>query len=338
VIALAVLLLGLFGPGAAKAAAAAAASRAKPNLVLILADDLGCGFDDFFGLLDGGHRYFGEDPEFPFNAIFRGFRRSPEPQYLTGAFAREAASFIHRHAGRPFFLYLAFNATHLPLEAEPRMLARFASIRDIKRRYFAAMLAHLDEAVGAVRQAIRDDALEENTLLVFLTDNGCITTKSSCQNRPLRRGKGSLYEGGMRVPLLLSWPGTIVPGQTYTHPVSALDLFPTLLAAATGTAYSSPRLDGVSLLPVVTGGSSKPPHDHLFWGWRQRGSVRQGDWKLIEQPSKPVELYNLRDDVSESRNLAAAHPTIVAELRRARAAWVRPLPPPFWPCPLDWCS
>ena len=232
------------------------------------------GFQEFFGFLDSEHPYFGPDLENPDNLIYRGYNRVTEPQYLTRAFVREAVSFIQRHASHPFFLYAPFNATHLPLQAEPAMLARFAHIADTKRRYFSAMLTHLDETVGAIITAIRAVGLERDTLVVFVSDNGCITAKSSCRNAPLRGGKFNLWEGGIRVPFILSWPGTIGAARAYRQPVSALDLVPTLLTAAKGAAYVDPSLDGVNLLPYLTGPAASAPHDYLFWGSKTNLIIR----------------------------------------------------------------
>lgn len=286
------------------------------------------GFDEFFGFLDGDHVYFGDEPGKP---IYRGWRVVRESRYLTRAFAREAAAFVRRHAERPFLLYVAFNATHLPLQAEPAMLARFAHIADPKRRRFAAMLAHLDGAVGTIVGTIRSLGLERDTLVVFTTDNGCNTAKSTCRNAPLRGGKGMLHEGGIRVPFIVSWPGTIPAGRRIAQPVTARDLFPTFLAAATGAPYTDARLDGVDILPLARGATAAPPHGFLFWGAGGRGAVRKGDWKLLELPPAPARLYNLRRDPGERTDLAASRPALVEELRRARVAWGQGLVPPLWP-------
>jgi arylsulfatase A-like enzyme len=286
------------------------------------------GFDEFFGFLDAIHRYFGEEPGLP---LYRGRTVVREAQYLTRAFARESAAFVRRHAARPFFLFAAFNATHTPLQAEPAMLARFAHIADPKRRLFAAMLAHLDDAVGTIVRTLRSQGLARDTLVAFVTDNGCNTAASTCRNAPLRGGKGYLYEGGIRVPFLLSWPETIPPGRRVAHPVTARDLFPTFLAAATGAPYADARLDGVDLLPLARGATAEAPHGHLFWGAGGWGAVRKGAWKLLDLPSTPAQLYDLRRDRAERTNLAAIHPALVDELRRARVAWGKGLVPPLWP-------
>lgn len=285
------------------------------------------GFDRFFGFLAGGHVYVGDDPDVTF---YSDRRVVHERQYLTRAFARESVAFIRRHARKPFFLYAAFNATHLPLQAEAGMVARFGHIPSRKRRIFAAMLAHLDEAVGSIVAALKDRGLLERTVVAFVTDNGCVTAKSSCRNAPFRGGKGMLYEGGIRVPFILSWRGTIPVGRRFRHPVTTLDLFPTFLAAA-GAAGADPRLDGVNLLPFVTSHAAGQPHSRLFWGTLRFGAVRQGDWKLLELSSAPVQLYNLRQDPSESRNLAASRPALVDRLGQARRAWAREMLPPRWP-------
>jgi len=286
------------------------------------------GFSEFFGYMFGHYSYFGSDPRAP---LYRNSRIVQVDEYKTRAFARESVSFIQRHAAEPFFLFAAFTATHLPMEAEPQMLARFAHIADPKRRTFAAMLAHLDEAVGDVIAALRAQQLRRRTLVVFATDNGCITFKSTCRNRPLRGGKGQLYEGGIRVPYILSWPGTVPAGQRLDQPVTTRDLFPTFLAAATGTDHANPRLDGKSLLPLARGTTTAPPHGILFWGSGGGGAVRRGNWKMLEVNGLPPQLYDLPRDPGESVNLAAQHPTIVNELRTARIAWGRGLVPPLWP-------
>jgi arylsulfatase A-like enzyme len=195
------------------------------------------GFDEFFGHIDGSHPYIGELKSDP---ILRGTVKAPESQYLTRAYAREAVSFIERHRKEPFFLYVAFNAVHLPFHAEPQMLARFAHIKDQNRRYFAALLAYMDDATGEIVASLRKQGLEKDTLVVFVSDNGGITGRSTCRNTPLRGVKGQFFEGGVRVPFMMSWNGTIPAGQRYQQPVSSRDLFPTFLSVATDGAYRNP--------------------------------------------------------------------------------------------------
>ena len=274
------------------------------------------GFDEFFGPLDTDHPYFGETAG---NPILRGTTPVPATGYLTDTLAAEAAAFIRRRAGQPFFLYVPFTAVHSPLQAKPDVLARLGHIPDPKRRLTAAVLASLDEGVGRILAELRATGVAERTAVVFLGDNGCT---SACRNRPLRGGKGTWWEGGIRVPFVLAWPGMVPAGTTYGQPVVAMDLFATFLRAAGGTPTAV--VDGVGLLPYLRGAGGTP-HTYLFWGGRARGATRKGEWKLVGS-----ELYNLRLDIAETTNVAAANPAIVADLRQARAAWLTTLRAPLW--------
>jgi arylsulfatase A-like enzyme len=193
------------------------------------------------------------------------------------------------------------------------------------------MLASFDEAVGSIVDALRARGLERRTLVALASDNGCVTHKSTCRNAPLRGGKGLLLEGGIRVPFLLSWPGTLPAGESYARPVSTLDLFPTFLAAATGGTYRNARLDGVDLAPFLTGEAAGDPHAHLFWGGQGgRGAVRGGPWKLALEGGARA-LHDLPADVGEARDVAARQSAVVGSLQAAHAAWARQLQPPLWP-------
>jgi arylsulfatase A-like enzyme len=282
------------------------------------------GFDEFFGAIDSSPPYQGERPG---NPVLRGFTPEPQSDYLTDVFAREAVSFIGRHANEPFFLYLPFTAIHAPLQARPDKLERFAQIRDKTRRTIAAMLSSLDDAVGSVTAALREQGLAGNTIVAFLGDNGCIR----CKRPPLRAGKGALYEGGIRVPFIVSWPGVLPAGSRADAPVSSLDLAATLLEAAGGSAAG---LDGASLVTALNGGPA--PHACLFWGGQVLGAVRCGDWKLIDIRGLEPQLFDLRADLREAHDVAAAHPAVVADLLQARAEWLQKLAPATWPSVGRW--
>lgn len=275
------------------------------------------GFDEYFGVLDSSHPYYGEMPG---NPVLRGFTPEPQTDYLTDVFTREAVGFIRRHAAQPFLLYLPYTAIHTPLQATPEKLAQFAAVPNDKRRVVAAMISSLDDGVGAVRQTLQDLGLAGNTVVAFLGDNGC----GNCQNDPLRRGKGTFYEGGIRVPFIVSWPGVLPAGGRSDIPVSAMDLAPTFFEAAGGSAAG---LDGVNLIDALRGTSA--PHACLFWGGAARGATRCGDWKLIVGGGS-TELYDLRTDPGETRNVAGANRAVVAQLSQARADWVRTLAPRVW--------
>ena len=313
------------------------------------------GFDYFFGFLHEGHFYkpppwrglttmlrrkalpggrrgqarFGpviysthtshnEPPYDANNPILRGGQPVEEPEYLTDAFTREAVAFIERHREQPFLLLVTYNAVHSPLQAQDAYLARFPSIEDIHRRIFAAMLANLDDGVGRILSVLREYGLEENTLLFFLSDNGGPTRELTSSNRPLRGGKGDVYEGGIRVPFLVQWPARLPQGVVEDRPVISLDIAATALAAA-GLAVP-PGMDGVDLTPYLRNPDSGRPHEEFYWRQGNRIAVRVGDYKLLRNSRKDPEaweLYDLSSDISESRNLLKEKPETAAALRKA---------------------
>jgi len=284
------------------------------------------GFDEFFGFLAGSDSYLPPRP----GPILRGSEQVEEKEYLTDAFAREAVAFIGKHAREPFFLYLAPNAVHMPLQAPDRYLSRFAGIQDPTRRTFAAMLAALDDTVGQVLAALRKHRLDRNTLLVFLSDNGGPTARTTSGNGPLRGFKAQVLEGGIRIPFMAQWPGHITAGQVYRQPVISLDLHATAVAAAGAPLRPEWGLDGVDLLPYLRGKRTGAPHQALFWRIRDQWAIRQGDWKLLALPSGTPELYHLSEDVGEAHNLADQMPDRVKELTAAWQAWSSQLQAPRW--------
>ena len=251
------------------------------------------------------------------NPIVRGSQPVNEAAYLTDAFTREAVDFIDRHQDKPFLLYLSYNAVHSPLQAQNKYMERFAHIADIHRRIFAAMLANLDDSVGEVMKKLREEGLEENTLVFFLSDNGGPTKELTSSNLPLRDGKGSLYEGGIRIPFMMQWKGKLPAGMVYEKAVISLDIFATAAAVAH---HPAKDIDGINLLPFLTGERKEAPHDFLFWTYRNKAAVRKGDWKLVSShpgwrgERVPWSLYRLDQDISESNDLAAKHPEKVEEL------------------------
>lgn len=252
------------------------------------------------------------------NPILRGGQPVAETENLTDAFTREAVAFIECHQDRPFFLCLAYNAVHSPLQGRDDYLARFEHIEDIQRRIFAAMLAHLDDSIGRVTETLRTHRLDDNTLLFFISDNGGPTAELTSSNQPLRGGKGSVYEGGLRVPFLLQWPRVLPHGQTYSAPVCSVDIAATALAAAAIERPAGSPGDGVNLLPFLTGSQSGQPHAELFWRVGNRAAIRSGDWKALRNGGSKKgewELYNLTNDVGESRNLSRVEPDKLARLR-----------------------
>lgn len=243
--------------------------------------------------------------------------------YTTEKYAERAVAFLDDHGSKPFFLYLPFNAQHAPLQAPQKYLDRFREISDPKRKIFAAMMSALDDAVGRVLEKIRSLGLAENTLVMFVSDNGGPTPGTTSQNGPLRGFKATTWEGGVRVPFAVQWKGKIPPGQVYEHPVIQLDFLPTALAAAGLAPEPGDQLDGVNLLPYFTGENSGKPHETLYWRFGPQWAIRHGDYKLVvgRDGSGRPELYNLHDDLGEERNLAESEPAKVAELQALWDAW-----------------
>jgi arylsulfatase B len=316
------------------------------------------GFDEFYGFLHEGHSYVPRpwrgvttwlrrralpdgtqgrwtspdrrliysthlntnEPEYDAdNPIVRASQPVDEHEHLTDAIAREAERFIDRHKAEPFLLMLAYNAVHSPMQGTDAYLARFAHIEDVHRRLFAAMLAHLDASVGRVLEKIEQAGVADHTIVVFLSDNGGPTRELTSRNDPLRGGKGQLYEGGIRVPLVVRWPGKLPEGHVDAQPLTTLDLGATLLSSAgVSDVVKEHRLDGIDLLPRLAGERTALENRPLYWRVGAKGALRQGDWKLVRDRGGPWELYNVTADIAEQTDLAAKHPERVRQLE---AAW-----------------
>jgi len=263
-------------------------------------------------------------------AVTRGTQPVEEDEYLTDAFTREAVEFIERHKSSPFFLYVPYTAVHQPLQVTQQYYDRFGHIEDESQRIYAAMTAAMDDGIGAILDALEDNGLDEQTLVIFLSDNGA-GVADYCSNEPLRLGKQTLFEGGVRVPFTMKWPGQIRKGLVYDHPVSALDIFPTVMTAAGGVEASTNKLrDGVDLIPYLTGSKSDLPHDTLYWRSGANWAVREGNWKLIHAGGRNW-LYNLADDIGERSNRATQRPDLVEQLKSAYGRWASEMIDPAWP-------
>lgn len=307
------------------------------------------GFDEYFGFLFGANIYIDPlatsvtnaqpansepTPAWPRNArnpIYRNQSPVEEASYLTDAFAREAVAFIERHKQEPFFLYAPFNAPHTPLQATRKYMERFPHIKDERRRVYAAMVSALDDAVGEILRKLRETGLEQETLVVFTSDNGCATYTGACTNGPLRFGKLTHLEGGFRVPFATQYPARLKAGMVYDRPVSSLDLFPTAVALAGGKMPSDRPYDGVDLMPFLTGQKKNEPHEVLCWRNGDNAAVRKGKWKLFKGGAH-YWLYDLSNDTGELKDLANQHPEIVEQLKKELAKWESQLMQPMWPC------
>lgn len=286
------------------------------------------GFDEFYGFLGGSHSYFevGNGRE----TVQRGAEPVDKVTYLTDDFAREAVAFVDRHKQHPFFLYLPFNAVHTPMHAPPKYQERFAGIENEKRRTYAAMTSAMDDAVGAVLAKLKEAGVEDNTLIFYISDNGGPPVNAS-NNGALRGHKAQTLEGGVRVPFFVQWKARLPKGVVYEQPVIQLDILPTALAAAGAPAVTDTKLDGVNLLPHLTGENKAAPHEALYWRFGQQTAIRMGNWKLVKHnQSESRELYDLSKDIGETTDLAKQHPDKFAELEAAWKKWDGELVEPAW--------
>ena len=319
------------------------------------------GFDNYFGVLAGGSIFIDQsrpDVESVGNwplkrdrskGVYDGHKLIEVDDYLTDAFTDRAVHFIKQAHDAPFFLYLSHTTPHTPLQATKTYLDRYRHLKNPAARIYAAMVASLDDSVGAVVQALKEAGQLHNTLIVFSSDNGCAGYIQVCSNAPFAGFKRYHNEGGIRVPLIFSWPGQIAP-QKYSNMVSLLDLMATFGGLAESAHTTE---DSIDLMPFLTGNGGQP-HDYLYWRSSPTRAIRDHRWKLLEyakseysiedldaarRVSPPAEgwprtapkgyltmLYDLQNDPGESKNLAVAHPAIVARLRSAYEDWNSDLP------------
>ena len=277
------------------------------------------GFDEFYGFMGrGAHPYFDHsDMDHP---IYRGLKPIKEEGYLTTRITEEAVGFINRHKEESFFLYVAYNAVHSPPEAPDDDMKNVTGNK--KRDTLMAMIKHLDLGVGEIVSSLKKHNIFDNTLLIFLTDNGGSKTMSA-NNAPLRGFKQMDYEGGVHVPFIVSWPAQLKGGKKCEVPMWSIDLFATALDAAGLPMPKEKALDGKSILPALKGETEKL-HDEFYWssaGEKGKWAIRSGNWKLVAE-KKRIELFNLKKDLSETTDLAAKHPKVVSELTAKYNAWL----------------
>jgi arylsulfatase A-like enzyme len=293
------------------------------------------GFDEFYGFMGrGAHPYFDHsDMDHP---IYRGLKPIKEEGYLTTRITEEAVSFINRHKEEPFFLYVAYNAVHSPPEAPDEDIKNVTGNK--KRDTLMAMIKHLDLGVGKIVSSLKKHNIFDNTLLIFLTDNGGSKTMSA-NNAPLRGFKQMDYEGGVHVPFIVSWPAQLKGGKKCEVPMWSIDLFATALDAAGLPMPKGKALDGKSILPALRGETEKL-HDEFYWssaGEKGKWAIRSGNWKLVAE-KKRIELYNLKKDLSETTDLAAKYPKVVSELTAKYNAWLDEMADPMSKQPKRWSN
>jgi arylsulfatase A-like enzyme len=328
----------------------------------------------------GFDHVFSQNAQRPFSANItldgkdRPMSDLPPAGYHIDSCSQAAAAVIERYRDQPFFLYIAYRAPHTPLDAPKHYKDRFPGEMPERRRAALGMIAAMDDGVGLITDTLKKHQLTEKTLIFFIGDNGAplkihkVDSPLNADaggwdgslNEPLNGEKGMLAEGGIRVPFLIAWPGTIPGGQIYEHPVSALDVAATALAltqsshhspsdepgtlpagktsdsSKTTSASGSPQLvsrsetatlDGANLIPHLTGEKKEPPHDFLAWRWIAQSAIREGDWKLLRGGDREY-LYNLAEDIEEKHNLASQEPEIATRLRQRLTDWSAELAPP----------
>lgn len=293
------------------------------------------GFDWFHGLLQGSRGYGPMPNASAHRVIQENGEPLPEVGWVTDRFGKAAARFVAEHRDEPFFLFVSFTAPHGPLQPAPEDLAAVEGIEEERRKKYAGLVVGLDRAVGRVLDALEEHGVAERTLVVFTNDNGG-QTQTGARNDPLRGRKGQLWEGGIRVPMAMRWPGRIEPGTVIGDPVSALDLMPTFLAAHGVEIAPEDALDGVDLVPLVTGSVDRLPERALFW--RTAGStgpvaVRRGSDKLVVERGPEGEsafLYDLAHDIGEVDDLSSSRAELVQALRAQIAVWESGLIEPLW--------
>lgn len=264
------------------------------------------GFDEFWGYTGGGHDYFRDSPDGKgyLSPIECSYKTPQTITYITDDKGDECVDFIKRHKDEPFFLFASFNAPHAPMQATEADLQLYAHIKDEKRRTYCAMIHRLDVNVGRIVETLEKEGLDENTLIVFISDNGGPVNVNGSINAPFNGQKGTLLEGGIHVPFIMKWSGRLPAGKTYSHPVISLDFAATFLQEASGVAPNEGDFDGVNLIPYLTGENLSSPHESLNWRFTISAAIRDGDWKLIRLPDRLPMLYNLAEDISEQNDVA----------------------------------
>ncbi|MGF1758209.1 sulfatase [Photobacterium sagamiensis] len=302
------------------------------------------GFDEFFGFNNGAADYFvgarntRNAKNTPFSSIYRNDELvEPFDEYLTDRFGSEAVNFIERNKNEPFFLYVPFNAIHGPLQAVEEDLARFDHIKNEKRRLSVAMNYNMDHNIGRIIAKLEENKLMEDTMIIFLSDNGGKfkgNHGNESYNYPLRDEKVTVWDGGIRIPFTITWKGKIPAGQQINDPIISLDILPTVMSAVGADVEASWNLDGVDLMPLLTGKVEKLEDRYLFWHMPRQAAVRDNDWKLvmpdITKKEKEYQLFKISEDIGESQNLASKYPEQVERLKNAFNEWSSQNEEPKW--------
>ena len=314
------------------------------------------GFDESLGFYAGAAMFMDQDDpdvvnskqdfdpidKFLWAALTNGVRYNGSEIFaakghMTDYLTDQAIAAIRANRNRPFFMYLAYNAPHTPLQATKEDYDALSGISDHTLRVYAAMIRQLDRDIGKVLAELKAQGLDENTLVIFTSDNGGAHYIGLDDiNKPYSGWKATFYEGGIRIPFFMKWPGVIPAGATYSAPISHFDIFATAAGAAGAPVPTDRAIDGVNLVPFLTGAEGGAPHQRLFWRSGPYVVVREGDWKLqVEDTSHLVALYDLAADPSEKTNLADKNPDKVAALKAAIDGFQKEQVKPLWPALME---
>ncbi|GAA4901382.1 sulfatase-like hydrolase/transferase [Ferrimonas pelagia] len=294
------------------------------------------GFQEFYGFNNGAANYFvgasNQQQKNSWQGIYRedGQRVANFPEYMTDAFGQESLAFVERHKADPFFLFLAYNAPHGPMQATAEDLARFAHIENEARRTSVAMVHNMDKNIGLLLDKLEAEELLDNTLIFLTSDNGGEGYPHS-SNKPLKGIKGTTLEGGIRVPYLMMWPGVVMEGVTLDAPANGIDITATLLQAAIGEIKPEWQLEGVDLLPYAGGQADHLPERYLYWDNITNSAIRNSEWKFVDSHRKEFRgdtrrdriqaLYRISDDPSETTDLSRQYPEVAERMRQELDAW-----------------
>ncbi|MFL2991152.1 MAG: sulfatase-like hydrolase/transferase [Cytophagales bacterium] len=301
------------------------------------------GFDEFFGFLIGGHRYFPEDLTLNdlsearrqmdgyITRIYDNGKRIDTKKYLTEELSDNAVKFIEDNSSDPFFLYLSYNAPHTPLQATAMDLERNNHIEVEKRRTYAAMVSSMDDGIGLILDKLEEKKITDNTIVIFFSDNGGVEWYNFSDNGILRGIKGDFYEGGIRVPFTMQWPSKIKPGTIYDKPIIALDVFATVASAASAEKYIRNDIDGVDILPYITGEKSGLPHKYLYWQNPDKDIdvVRDERYKYLRIEEEEY-IFDLKNDISEEKNIIDSSKPIYDRLKSQFKEWEKEMIDPVF--------
>ena len=301
------------------------------------------GFDEFYGFLIGGHRYFPDDLTLNdltearkqmdgyITKIYDNGNRINTSRYLTDELSINAVKFIEDNSNNPFFLYLSYNAPHTPLQAKEEDLLRNMHIKGEKRRIYASMVTSMDDGIGLVLDKLEQMNIIDNTIVIFFSDNGGVEWYNHSDNGELRGIKGDFFEGGIRVPFVMQWPKIIPKGIVYDKPIIALDVFATSIAVANVENHTINEIDGVNLIPYIIGENNNYPHKYLYWQNRDKeiDVIRDDRYKYLRIKNKEF-IFDLSNDISEENNLINSSKQIYENLKFEFKEWEKDMIDPIF--------